>query len=289
MSSDSPAYSDCTDYHQQDSGKSDEQRAIVPLYHSSSAPTFMSQEEISPLSSPDFEGHCKEVRCIEMIEPRLNIIEDFDLLSAEDVDSLLPPSFDAKEHCNYEPGTKGDADLKNESSPLTSEGTKGDADLLKESSPLPSAETRGETDLKNESTTLLSARDFSSSRRPLLVRSRSCRASLITMSASCPWFDDGEEYKNTPPSDSLKDFTGRPGGAQKRISVINYGAEQERHSGDGSENYEESDSIDVLKPHVPNAKTYHGGSINTKASNSVGQLEEMIRGQYHNGLATDQV
>lgn len=246
----SPAFSECSEYDQQSFGRPELRDAFSTIYHSASAPTIMRQEETSPLESPGFSGSCKDVRSIDS----LNKDEDFDLLSTEDIDSLLPhcvgaedifketndaknvvkENTDAKEHCTNELGSKRETDLK--------------ADL----SPLPTAGC------------------LSSSRRPTLVRSRSCRATLMTDASSpSPRFLEVEEYRATPAGDFLKDFPGRR--EHMSVSAINYGAEQATHLGNGSEDTEKDASSEDPKPQ--NAETAYDGS-STKISNSIGQVKE---------------
>ncbi|XP_020241611.1 kinesin-like protein KIN-7F isoform X2 [Asparagus officinalis] len=260
MCDESPVLGDCTKYNLQNYGKPEEQHAHSPLYHSTSAPTLSEQEETSSLTSLDYEDHFKKVRDIEMIEPCLNKIEDFDLLLNEEIDSLLPLTITTKGHFDREPRTKGEEDLKNESSQLLTEKSKGQTGLRHEPTRLPPP-----------------ARDSSISRRPVLIRSRSCRGTLME-TASSPWFEDVEEDKITPLNYILKGIPAGLGGLNKRIFAINYGAEEEKHS-------ELSPSSYVLEQQ--NAKTSHDGSI-TRISNSVGQLEEMIHIQNQKEFAADQ-
>ena len=203
-----------------------------------------------------------------MIEPSLNKIKDFDTLLTQEIDSLLSPTADikdaVKETVENENTLKETVDAKD--TPKATVDTK-------EHEP----RTKGETWLNIKSSLLPPARYLNSSRCQQLVRTRSCRATLIP-SGSSPWFEDVDEYRNMPPNDFLKDFIRRPGRSQKSISAINYGDERERHSRDGSEDSEKSTFNDVLKPQ--NVQTSQEGSITRFSSNSVGHLEEMMHIEY---------
>lgn len=80
-----------------------------------------------------------------------------------------------------------------------------------------------------------------------LTRSKSCKASLTT-SLSSDWFQKGEKFQSTPPIVLEKVFTGRPGGLQKKLPALNYGAETEKLSRNGSQSSAGRDSADELKP-----------------------------------------
>ncbi|KAJ6802348.1 kinesin-like protein KIN-7F isoform X2 [Iris pallida] len=234
---------------------------LQPLYQSASAPSFMGQQEVSEFTSHDFEDHWKEVQCIEMVKPSMNIIKDCNLLSTEKSDSSLSPSIDAQEPANLKPKPKEEKDWTLEPSPIS---------LVKISS---------------------------SSRRQALARSRSCRATMTTRSST--WFHEEEENVDTPPSIFLKDFPGRPEATTRRHYSINFGAELERcskdaelqtHSRNGSisqasEQSSEQSSDDVLKPQ--NIKTCTDEGV-TNISNIVEGMEEMAHMQYQNRLADGQ-
>ena len=213
-----------------------------------------------------------------MIEPSLNKIKDFDTLLTQEIDSLLSPTADikdaVKETVETENTLKETVDAKD---------TPKETVDTKEHEP----RTKGETWLNIKSSLLPPARYLNSSRCQQLVRTRSCRATLIP-SGSSHWFEDVDEYKSTPPNDFLEDFTGGRRQSQKSISAINYGDEQERNLRDGSgDSNEKNTSNDVLKPQ--NVQTSQDGSITRFSSNSVGHLEEMMHIEYQKGLANDQV
>jgi len=269
--------SDCSEHHPQISSKQGELHVGLPPYHSECTPTSMRREEISPLASPDFQDHCKEV---QMVEQSLKKIDDFDMLLTQEIDSLLSPTADikdaVKETVETEDTLKETVDTKD--TPKETVDSEEHCD--------PEPRSKGDTCLEIESSLLPSARDLNSSRHLPLARTRSCRAILMS-SGSSPWFEDVDEYRNMPPNDFLKDFIRRPGRSQKSISAINYGDERERHSRDGSEDSEKSTFNDVLKLH--NAQTSPDGSITRFSSNSVGHLEEMMHIKHQKGLANDQV
>ncbi|KAJ6820049.1 kinesin-like protein KIN-7F isoform X2 [Iris pallida] len=87
----------CTEPHLQLYGKTREEHAVSFLYHSASTTSSMGQEEVSDFTSHDFEDHYKEVLCIEMVEPSMNIVKDCNILLTEESDSLLSPSIHAQE------------------------------------------------------------------------------------------------------------------------------------------------------------------------------------------------
>ena len=156
------------------------------------------------------EEYCKEVRCIELEEPVTNS-EELRSNTYSDSSASSPPAKNAMSGLIVvDDVDKNDMDLC--SSGLTEEKTPNN---MRGYFVLPT--------LENSYPWLIGS-NRSSSRSSKLMRSRSCKASLMR-NLSYDWFeDDGDVVHNTPPIGNEKDFSGRPEGFLRKVHAINFDA-----------------------------------------------------------------
>ncbi|EHA8591513.1 kinesin-like protein KIN-7F [Cocos nucifera] len=219
--------------------------------------------EVAQNPCEDFEDVCKEVRCIEINETSRN--ED-----SEGNKNLQHRSIDSFRLGGQEPKPTGQMDFKTlGTNPLTLEQHL--QNVRKTFNNLVKAYPDG-------SSPWSSARDISKFRGLALYRSKSCRATLMSSSS---WFQEVEQNDNTPPDRSLKDFPGRPEGFQRRQIALNYGAEMETLSRDGTQ---ASGHIALEEQSV---KTDAEGNI-TSIHDFVAELKEMAQVQHQKKLAVGQ-
>lgn len=108
-----------------------------------------------------------------------------------------------------------------------------------------------------------------------LTRSKSCTASLTTSLPSYQF----ENNEKTPPILFEKDFTGRPGGLQKRISLFKFAIDREDLSTNESHTSAASNGMDELKSQNADTSDY---AESTSCSTSFAHLEEMTDPQDEN-------
>ncbi|XP_010919403.2 kinesin-like protein KIN-7F isoform X2 [Elaeis guineensis] len=219
--------------------------------------------EVAQNPCEDFEDICKEVRCIEMNETSRD--ED-----SEGNKNLQHPRIDSFRHGGQEPKPTGQMDFETlGTNSLTLEQHL--QNVRKTFNNLVKAYPDG-------SSPWSSARDISNFRGLTLYRSKSCRATLMSSSS---WFQEVEQNDNTPPDRSLKDFPGRPGGFQRRQIALNYDAEMETLSRDGTQ---ASGHVALEEQSV---KTDAEGNI-TSIHDFVAGLKEMAQVQHQKKLAVGQ-
>ncbi|KAF8364837.1 hypothetical protein HHK36_033184 [Tetracentron sinense] len=236
-------------------------------------------EENSQGNGEDFEDQCREVRCIEIEESGTNRnVESKSLLFKEN-EGILASVVARNEKA-------GDQVL--ESSLL-----KGEREL----SPIHANFTYGALEQKiqdvqktidclvnpypDEPSSRPPAADISSSRSLKLIRSRSCRATVMTSSSSSR-SEKAEQNENTPPNGNEKDFLGRPEGFQRKLSALNYVADIGKLQRKDSQASVVDASIDEMK--AQKIMTSADEEI-TSISSFVAGLKEMAKHQYEKQLA----
>lgn len=213
----------------------------LPVESSSPGLSLTSTDAVSnDLNQKNFDNHyeedyCKEVRCIE----------SEDLITNTQAHSN-PADTSSNACTSYNTSSLGantpfsgltivdNGDKKNMD--LCSSGLKVDKrlDHLREDFELPSTE---------KISPWLTRYNSFSYRNLKLNRSRSCKASLMKNS-SFDWSDVEEIIQNTPLTGDEKDFAGRPEGLQRKVSRLNYSANEEIKSWNSSRNSVERSSVD---------------------------------------------
>lgn len=159
------------------------------------------REETNEQSDENSDDVCKEVRCIEMKEPN----------SKRYLESEVSDSSPNK-YAN-----------SNVASPVVDTVVSGEMVVENGHSTNEEFESTAPKNEKPSQTGFL----VPSPEKPCMksIRSRSCKARLMTSLSSC-WFENIEEDEiSTPPSSLEKSFTGRPEGFRKNLPSLNYGSE----------------------------------------------------------------
>ncbi|KAF8405327.1 hypothetical protein HHK36_010231 [Tetracentron sinense] len=240
--------------------------------------TCQGWEKITQGTGKKFEDICKEVRCVEIEESSMNGKVKSDALIPVESEEMLALKVAGNEDAtdqNFVPSLlKGDKELNH---------THADFPYGAWEQKIQDVQTTINCLINpypDESSPCPPTADISSSRSLKLMRSRSCRETLMTSSLS-PWFENGEQNARTPPNGFEKDFLGRPEGFQRKLSVLNYGVNIGRLSRKDSQASIGSDSIDELK--AQNIKTSANEDV-TSIRSFVAGLKEMVKLQYEEKL-----
>ncbi|KAK0604907.1 hypothetical protein LWI29_020732 [Acer saccharum] len=217
------------------------------------------QEEIEAQNDENLEELCRVVRCIEM-EASINE----DSLMSEFSPSIYGDSKMSPAEAN--PATPGLTEVESEDKQNQEFGSLPVKEK-KEWKNIHQDFTPSSTD---QSPWMLGKDSCSPPSSLKLSRSRSCKASLM-ISSSYP-FENNEKNESTPPTESAKDFTGRPGGISKKFSALKYAVEVENLSRNGSQTSDRSADTDELKAQKA---TTSNASENTSVSTVVAQMDEM--------------
>ncbi|KAG2696379.1 hypothetical protein I3760_07G056700 [Carya illinoinensis] len=211
------------------------------------------QEETGEQTDEKSEDLCREVRCIEIEEPRRNRY-----LESNMSDSSPNRYANKNIFCSSPNGYANSnisspvSNIANSEVTLVKNGDKANQGLvspqLKEDKELNSFNTNF---VEKPSPWAMEC-DIPSSGSVRLTRSRSCKASLMTC-LSPPLFEKEEKHKSTPPIVFEKEFTGRPEGLQMKLATLKYEAIMDRLSRSNSHTSAETATIDELK--VQDAKS----------------------------------
>lgn len=181
--------------------------SMIPLL----VDTQQHMEDIEELSCENSEDICKEVRCIEMEESSMNryLVSTMSDSSLERYINSTTPSPIATITTSKIVHNEQSKKCKLESSPVEEDSKPNNfSPFYVKPSPW-SME-----------------KDICNSRQLNLIRSRSCKASIVRTSST----ENIKEFQGTPPIWLGKDFVGRPEGFQIKLAALKYDVEFERSS-----------------------------------------------------------
>ncbi|KAI9390921.1 hypothetical protein POPTR_007G014800v4 [Populus trichocarpa] len=188
-------------------------------------------------TSQNFDGHWKEVQCVEVEEPSINQYSNSKMSESRPY--------------RFEESDGPSPDIKTDTLGLTKIGNEERANQELKSPPL--KEQKELNDLHStfiipspeKPSPWLLKESLSESRR-FFIRSRSCRARLMNNSPSSH-FEKVEDDESTPSNGFEKDFPGRPEGFQKKLPALKYDLDIKRLSRNVSENSMSSFAVNELK------------------------------------------
>jgi centromeric protein E len=188
-------------------------------------------------TSQNFDGHWKEVQCVEVEEPSINQYSNSKMSESRPY--------------RFEESDGPSPDIKTDTLGLTKIGNEERANQELKSPPL--KEQKELNDLHStfiipspeKPSPWLLKESLSESRR-FFIRSRSCRARLMNNSPSSH-FEKVEDDESTPSNGFEKDFPGRPEGFQKKLPALKYDLDIKRLSRNVSENSMCSFAVNELK------------------------------------------
>ncbi|XP_010933747.1 kinesin-like protein KIN-7F [Elaeis guineensis] len=203
--------------------------------------------EIGQNPREDFEDICKEVRCIEMNETSKS--EDSESFLIRGNKNLLHLSIDSYKHGDRERRLIGQRGLR----PLS-------ANPLILEQHLQNVRDTFNSLVKTypDGSSLWSSAGERSKFRGL-YKSRSCGSTLMSSSS---WFQEAEQNDCMPPDKSLKDFSGKPEGLQRRQITLKYDAEMERLSREGSQ--------------ISGPSALEEQSVETNAEGNIGCIDDFV-------------
>ncbi|KAF9603153.1 hypothetical protein IFM89_034163 [Coptis chinensis] len=239
-------------------------------------------EGIKQGGEDDFEELCKDVRCIELEDSSTNSIAEPDAITREEDEGMFSLRF-------IEDGPTTDQTLlsapRKEDEKLTKRQVKFTYDNMEQkfqdeqktincvNSPLPDPPSRWQE-----------PEDLSMSRKTMLAKSRSCRASLMNGSFS-PSPRKAEKNHNTPPSGSEKDFSGKLRDIQRKFATSNYDSNTSLLSRQSSRTSERSDLTDDSRTHPVRTSSQED---DTSIQSFVAGLKKRTKIQYENKLVDNQ-
>ncbi|PON71566.1 Kinesin-like protein [Parasponia andersonii] len=184
------------------------------------------REEAKEHSDGNSDDLCKEVRCIEVEEQSSNRHEE------SNISDTSPKRFLNSDVSSPIEKTALSGLTEVENGLSTNEELGWPA--LKKNRDLNSLQTDFLIPSPEKPSQWLVDKDLSSSTCLKLTRSRSCKARLST-SSYLQWFDREEKDESTPPIIFEKSLRGRPEGLQKKDPALDYGADIETLSRNGSQ------------------------------------------------------
>ncbi|KAF9678227.1 hypothetical protein SADUNF_Sadunf07G0013000 [Salix dunnii] len=188
-------------------------------------------------ANQNFDGQWKEVQCVEVEEPTTNKYSNSKMSESSP--------------CRFEESNGPSPDFKTDTLGLTMivNEERANQELksppLKEQKELDGLHSTFIIPSPEKPSPWLLKESLSESRR-FFIRSRSCRARLLSNSPNSH-FEKVEDNESTPSIGFEKDFPGRPEGFQKKLPVLKYDLDIKRLSRNVSENSMSSFAVNELK------------------------------------------
>nr|CAD1821450.1 unnamed protein product [Ananas comosus var. bracteatus] len=223
----------------------------------------------------DCEDQCKEVQCIEINKLSRGKSEDFNLLFADESDSLLPLT-DADKLEHHEQKHSVGTDLSSEHEEQQSNTVTKNVDNFVKPTPNESSMVDANVSKPKTIEPLHMESNNMNSKVFAVTRSRSCRASLM-MTSTC--FEDSDLTNNrTPPDSYFRDYSGRTEAIRRSLFSPNYNNPNDRFLLEGSQASEKFSHDEMIKAEDISTNSVHS-KIDANSEEGVSIIGSYVEGQ----------